>query len=120
MALDRTNPEVSDLYQPLHPSILRMIKTVIDAGKELSIPVSICGGMAADPVTAVLLVGLGANMLSMPFFNIPAIKRLIRMSFMEDMKKVALEALSTTTFLEADSLTRTYLQEKFPDILSTP
>ncbi|MDR2352827.1 MAG: phosphoenolpyruvate--protein phosphotransferase [Deltaproteobacteria bacterium] len=118
LALDRTNPEVSDLYQPLNPSILRMIKLVIDAGKELNIPVSICGGMAAYPVSAALLVGLGADMLSMPYFNIPAIKRLVRMSFMEDMQKVASEALTTTSYLEADSLVRSFLEARVPELLS--
>ncbi|MDR2459973.1 MAG: phosphoenolpyruvate--protein phosphotransferase [Deltaproteobacteria bacterium] len=118
LALDRTNPEVTDLYQPFHPSILRMIKIVIDAGKALNIPVSICGGMAADPVSAALLVGMGADMLSMPFFDIPRIKRLVRMSFIKDMKKVAAEALATSSFREADNIISGYLKRKFPDLYS--
>jgi phosphotransferase system enzyme I (PtsI) len=118
LALDRTNPEVTDLYQPLHPAILRMIKVVIDAGRDLGLPVSICGGMAADPVGAALLVGLGANMLSMPFYNIPVIKRLVRMSFLEDMKRLADEVLKTNSSHDAEKLTRAWIQERFPDLLN--
>jgi phosphotransferase system enzyme I (PtsI) len=118
MALDRTNPEVTDLYQPLHPAILRMIKIVIEAGKDLNKPVSICGGMAANPVSAALLVGMGADMLSMPFFDIPRIKRLVRMSFIKDMKKIASEALATTTNSEADGIIRSYLTKKFPELFA--
>jgi phosphotransferase system enzyme I (PtsI) len=116
MALDRTNPEVTDLYQPLHPSILRMIKIVVEAGKNLNKPVSICGGMAANPVSAALLVGMGADMLSMPFFDIPRIKRLVRMSFIKDMKKLASEAMKTTTNAEADRIVTSYLVKKFPEL----
>ncbi|MDR1167138.1 MAG: phosphoenolpyruvate--protein phosphotransferase [Deltaproteobacteria bacterium] len=115
MALDRTNPEVKDLYQPLNPSILRMIKMVIDAGKEARIPVSICGGMAADPVAASLLIGLGADMLSMPYYNIPVIKRLVRMSFFEDIQKVTREALQTTSSRDAEALVREFLRDKLAD-----
>ncbi|MDR2340575.1 MAG: phosphoenolpyruvate--protein phosphotransferase [Deltaproteobacteria bacterium] len=118
LALDRTNPEVMDLYQPLHPAILRMIKVVIDAGREMGRPVSICGGMAAEPVGAALLVGLGANMLSMPFYNIPVIKRLVRMSFMGDMEALAGEVLGTTSSQEAERLTKLWLQERLPDLLT--
>ncbi|MDR2350098.1 MAG: phosphoenolpyruvate--protein phosphotransferase [Deltaproteobacteria bacterium] len=119
MALDRTNPEVTDLYLPLHPSILRMIKIVIDAGAKMNKPVSVCGGMAANAVYAALLVGMGATTLSVPFYDIPKIKRLVRMSFMKDMKAVAAEALKTHTHEDADTIIRSWLRKKFPDILNT-
>jgi phosphotransferase system enzyme I (PtsI) len=118
LALDRTNPEVTDLYQPLHPAILRMIKTVIDVGREMSLPVSICGGMAADPVSAALLVGLGANMLSMPFYNIPVIKRLVRMSFIDEMEALSKEVLATNSSTDAEKLTKSWFQDRFPELLS--
>jgi phosphotransferase system enzyme I (PtsI) len=118
LALDRTNPEVTDLYQPLHPSILRMIKTVLDVGRKTGTPVSVCGGMAADPLSSALLVGMGARMLSLPYFDIPRIKRLIRMSFLSDLKRLALEALSASTSAEADRTVRSWLLKKHPDLLA--
>jgi phosphotransferase system enzyme I (PtsI) len=118
IALDRTNPEVADLYQPLHPAILRMIKTVLDAGRKTGTPVSVCGGMAADPLSSALLVGMGARMLSMPYFDIPRIKRLIRMSFLSDLKKIAAEALAASTSAEADMAVRTWLTRKHPEVMA--
>jgi phosphotransferase system enzyme I (PtsI) len=118
IALDRTNPEVADLYQPLHPAILRMIKAILDAGARTERPVSVCGGMAADPVSSALLVGMGARMLSMPYFDIPRIKRLIRMSFLEDLRKLASEAIRASTGAEADRIVRSWLMKKHPDLLA--
>ncbi|MDR2198379.1 MAG: phosphoenolpyruvate--protein phosphotransferase [Deltaproteobacteria bacterium] len=118
LALDRTNPEVTELYQPLHPAILRMIKTVIDVGRSMNIPVSICGGMASDPVSAALLVGMGANMLSMPFYNIPVIKRMVRMSFLSEMRELADHVLETNSSRDADLITRSWITERFPDLLT--
>ncbi|MDR1035728.1 MAG: phosphoenolpyruvate--protein phosphotransferase [Deltaproteobacteria bacterium] len=117
IALDRTNPEVADLYQPLHPAILRMIRRVLDVGGKTGTPVSVCGGMAADPLSAALLVGMGARMLSMPYFDIPRIKRLIRMSFLADLRKLAAEALAATTSGEADAVVRTWLARKHPELI---
>ncbi|MDR1577464.1 MAG: phosphoenolpyruvate--protein phosphotransferase [Deltaproteobacteria bacterium] len=101
LALDRGNPEVLDLYQPFHPSILRMIKKVIDVGQSLGVSVSVCGDMAATPLSAPLLVGFGADTLSMPFGVIPFIKRLLRMSFFEEMREIANETLKAKTADEA-------------------
>ncbi|MDR1313730.1 MAG: phosphoenolpyruvate--protein phosphotransferase [Deltaproteobacteria bacterium] len=118
IALDRTNPEVADLYQPLHPAILRMVKAVLDVGRKTGIPVSVCGGMAADPVSSALLVGMGARMLSMPYFDIPRIKRLIRMSFLDDLKKLAAEALVASSSSEAERLVRSWLIRKHPELVA--
>ncbi|MDR2613096.1 MAG: phosphoenolpyruvate--protein phosphotransferase [Deltaproteobacteria bacterium] len=118
IALDRTNPDVADLYQPLHPSILRMIKTVLDTGRRTGTPVSICGGMAADPVSASLLIGMGARALSLPYFNIPRIKRLVRVSFLSDLRKLAADALRAATAAEAGSAVRSWLKSKHSDLLA--
>ncbi len=85
LAVDRGNPEVQEMYQPLHPAILRMIKVILNIGREEGLPVSICGDMAAGYVTAPILVGLGADILSMPSSAIPRIKRIIRMSASEEL-----------------------------------
>jgi phosphotransferase system enzyme I (PtsI) len=74
LAVDRSNPDVSALYRPLHPAILRMIKFVVDAGRNFERPVAVCGEMAADPLGAAVLVGLGITDLSVTPVAIPGIK----------------------------------------------
>jgi phosphotransferase system enzyme I (PtsI) len=78
LAIDRNNKEVSYLYQPMHPSILRMLKFVCDAGKKTGTTVCICGEMAADPLHVPVLLGLGINEFSLLPQSIPPIKSLLR------------------------------------------
>ena len=59
LAVDRNNEHVTHLYQPLHPAMLRMLRFVVEQADEHGIPVSVCGEMAADPLAAAVLVGLG-------------------------------------------------------------
>ena len=78
LAIDRSNENVSYLYEPLHPALLRLIKGVIDAGKRAGIPVSMCGEMASDPIYAIVLLGLGLEIYSMNPSSIPVVKNVIR------------------------------------------
>jgi len=78
MAVDRNNEHVTQLYQPLHPAILRMLRFVIEQAELHGIPVSVCGEMAADPLAAAVLVGLGVRRLSLSPRRIPEIKTRIR------------------------------------------
>ena len=74
LAVDRANPDVASLYRPLHPAILRMIKLVVDSGTAAGRPVAVCGELAADPVGAAALVGLGIRDLSVTPVAIPSVK----------------------------------------------
>jgi len=65
LAIDRVDDEVNYLYDPLHPSILRLIQMVIEAGHKAGIPVSMCGEMAGDPRYIPLLLGMGLREFSM-------------------------------------------------------
>jgi len=78
MAVDRVNEYVSYLYEPLHPSLLRLIGTVAAAAKAANIPVTICGEMAGEPMIAPVLVGLGIRELSMSAVSVPEVKAMIR------------------------------------------
>ncbi len=77
LAVDRANPDVADLYRPLHPAILRMIRMVVEAGRANGRPVAVCGELAADPIGAVVLVGLGVTDLSVTPVAIPAVKEIL-------------------------------------------
>ena len=80
LAIDRIDDEVNYLYDPLHPSVLRLIHNVICAGREAEIPVSMCGEMAGDPVYTRLLLGLGLLEFSMEPSRLLEIKALVRRS----------------------------------------
>jgi phosphoenolpyruvate-protein phosphotransferase (PTS system enzyme I) len=78
LAVDRNNQHVADLYQPLHPAMLRMLGFVVGSARSAGIETSICGEMAGDMRIAPLLVGLGLRRLSMSPRTIPAVKTCLR------------------------------------------
>ena len=78
LAVDRSDETVADLYNPLHPAVLRLIQFAVEAAARRDIPISICGEIAGDPRYAALLLGLGLRQLSMSPRNIPRVKQRIR------------------------------------------
>lgn len=102
LATDRTNENVSYLFKPLHPAILRMIRKTVEAAKNANIDVTVCGEMAGDPLNIMVLVGLGLDALSMNPISIPRVKRIIRtIRYSEAMKLVKkLFTLSTSEEIE--------------------
>lgn len=78
MAVDRVNEYVSYLYEPLHPSLIRLIAGVVNAAREYNIPCTVCGEMAGEPMIAPVLVGLGVRELSMSAVSIPEVKATVR------------------------------------------
>ncbi|EDM79359.1 phosphoenolpyruvate-protein phosphotransferase PtsI [Plesiocystis pacifica SIR-1] len=117
LAIDRDNDDVNYLYEPLHPAILRLIKTVCDAGRAHDIPVSLCGEMASDPRYTWVLVGLGLRELSMQAAAIPVIKNIIRSSSIDEMEALAAQVLECRTATEARRLVVRKMNERFPEHL---
>ncbi len=97
LAVDRLNEKITNLYQPCHPSVLKMIKITIDNAKKNGISVGICGEMASIPEIACLLVGMGIDELSMAPFLIPTIKEVIINSKYEKLKKISEEVFKFDT-----------------------
>jgi hypothetical protein len=93
LAVDRDNDLVSDLYQPLHPSILWLIRNVVDAGKANGKSVSICGEMAGNPIYFPLLFGLGLREFSVAPIAILEIKEMARRIIEEEACEIARKAL---------------------------
>ncbi len=120
LAVDRGNERVAYLYDPYHPAVLRLIKSVVDAGHRHDIPVTVCGEMAADPHSCVLLMGLGVDGFSAGPRMVPEIKQAIRTVTMEEARAVAEEALALPTrgaireYLHG-ALTRMQAPRKAPD-----
>lgn len=97
LAVDRTNEQVTDLYQPLHPAILGMIRMVVEAGRRQRVPVSLCGEMAASPECVPLLLGLGLRELSMSPRNIPPTKEVVRTVDVGDAEDLARRCVASAT-----------------------
>ena len=93
MAVDRLNDRVAHLYEPAHPAVLRTLKAIIDGGRAANTPVSICGEIAGDPVFAALLLGMGANSLSMTPNILPEVKYFIRHTKSADAQALVEEVL---------------------------
>lgn len=93
VAADRMNEKVADLYQPLHPAVLRLIQHTIDASHRAGKWTGMCGEMAGDPHTTAILLGLGLDEFSMSAVSIPCIKHTIRGLTMSQAGQAAREAL---------------------------
>lgn len=78
LAVDRGNPELQPYRDPLHPSVLTLVRMAVEAGDRAGIDVSVCGEMAGDPASALALVALGVRSLSMASSSLPAVRRCIR------------------------------------------
>ncbi|MCH7665637.1 MAG: phosphoenolpyruvate--protein phosphotransferase [Acidobacteria bacterium] len=113
MAVDRNNEHVSYLYQPYHPAILRMIRSVAAVGEEAGIPVSLCGEMAADPDCAPLLVALGLRILSLTPSTIPEVKEAIRSISLKELKEPVQRALAQSTAEEVVQCLRDALPSRY-------
>jgi len=77
LAIDRSNEAVVQLYDPLHPAVLKLIAGTIQTGVRFGLPVSVCGEMAGDPAYTLLLLGMGLRNFSMHPANILEIKQQI-------------------------------------------
>jgi phosphotransferase system enzyme I (PtsI) len=94
LAADRLNPDVTEYYQPYHPSILRLIHHAAEKFEKTGKPLGVCGEMAGDCYAASLLIGLGVTRLSMSGSSIAQIKRLISRLSVIKLKETAQRALS--------------------------
>ncbi|MCC7034943.1 MAG: phosphoenolpyruvate--protein phosphotransferase [Acidobacteria bacterium] len=102
LAVDRTDDRLSDLYEPLHPAVLRLIRMVGRAARRHGVPVSLCGEMASDPAMVGLLVGLGLTAFSMTPGAIPLVRRVIEDLRVSEVQRLARHALALATAAEVE------------------
>lgn len=104
LAVDRCNNSLVSLYTPTHPSVLRLIKIVVNEANHQGIRVSVCGEIAADPRFAILLLGLGVHELSVASRYIPLVKNAVRSTSIVAASKLAERALQLSSALEIEEL----------------
>jgi phosphotransferase system enzyme I (PtsI) len=118
LAVDRGNDKVADWFRSLHPAVLESISLTLKAAHNAGIPTIICGEMASTPAYAVVLVGLGANDLSMTPSSIPRVSRILNGIDSRDARKIASLCLECQTADEVEELVRTRFLSQWPQLFS--
>ena len=88
LAIDRTDEQVANLYDPLHPSIMMLLSHIISSAEKANVPVSMCGEMAGDPLFTRLLLGMGLRQFSMYPAQVPAVKQRIKQSDISEIEPI--------------------------------
>ena len=94
LAVDRTNARVARHFDSLHPAVLRAIDGAVRAARDAQRPIGVCGEMAGDPASAVLLLGMGVDSLSMASSSIAAVKRALRTFSRPSAESLVTQALA--------------------------
>lgn len=112
LAVDRGNELISHLYNPMSPSVLSLIKQVIDASHAEGKWTGMCGELAGDERATLLLLGMGLDEFSMSAISIPRIKKIIRNTNFEDVKALAAQALAQPTAQDLMNCVNKFIEEK--------
>lgn len=118
LAMDRDNERLSNLYEPLDPAVIRSIDRTVSAAHAAGRWVGVCGEMAGDPHTAVLLVGLGVDELSVSTYDLPRVKAAIRSVRYDSVRKIADEALAAASAAPVRALVRHRIDAMLPSYLA--
>jgi len=106
MAVDRGNARLADRFTPHHPSIIRQLRQVVEVGRAAGISVSVCGEMASEALSAVLLIGLGYERLSVSPPALPLVKWVLRTVPDDVARQAATAALGAASAEEVSAALR--------------
>jgi len=95
--VDRGNSRLASLYNPFHPSVVRLLNAVAEAGREARIEVGVCGELAANPLGAFLLIGMGVDSLSVGSSSLAEIKKVIRSIAQEKARAAVVRCLEASS-----------------------
>ncbi|MBM4153481.1 MAG: phosphoenolpyruvate--protein phosphotransferase [Lentisphaerae bacterium] len=118
LAVDRVNEQVTYLYEPTHPAILRLIRQTIEAARSAGIWTGVCGEMGGNPLLAPLLVGLGVDELSVSPNMAPLVKDVIRAVTFSECERLAAEALQCEAGGDVLALCRKLTEARAPEIVT--
>ena len=117
LAVDRINEHVSYLYEPLHPAILRIVRSVVQSARNAGIPLAICGEMASEPAYVLVLLGLGLEEFSMNPIAIPKVKKVLRMAKAIETRSMTERLFQFSTASEIKRYVRKWMAERFSEDL---
>jgi phosphotransferase system enzyme I (PtsI) len=118
LAVDRVDLRVAHLYDPTHPSVMKLIRHTIEVAHDAGLWVGVCGEMGANPLLALLLLGMGVDEISMTPADVPAVKDVIRSVSYGQAATLAAEAHAAASGEEILALCRTLVEETAPEVLA--
>ena len=118
LAMDRDNERLAHLYEPMDPAVLRSIQHTVRCAHAAGRWVGVCGEMAGDPHTAVLLVGLGVDELSVSCYDLPRVKAAIRSVRWDAVAAVAEAAVACPSAAPVRALVRERIDALMPSYLA--
>ncbi len=119
LAVDRSNEYVSYLYKPFHPAVIRLIRSVIHAARQAGKDVVVCGEMAADTPSAIVLLGFGLRTFSMNPIFIPRIKKALRSIECRTAAKIAEETLKLRSAQDIEEYVTEEILLRHPQVFLT-
>ncbi|MBW3540850.1 MAG: phosphoenolpyruvate--protein phosphotransferase [Planctomycetes bacterium] len=117
LAVDRSDPAVASLYSSGDPAILRLLRSVVEAGRRHDVAVTVCGQMSSEPIYLPLLVGLGLRQLSVTPHALPELKEVLRNITIEHAEQIAAHALTLELARDVESFLRGELRRMCPDLV---
>ena len=111
LAVDRAETEVAELYDPLHPAVLRLVQFATEAALRMRMPVSVCGEMAANPRLTPLLLGLGLRSFSMAASAVPQVKQVVRSVEIDTCARLARRVMEQSDWGKIEDLLSSFPRE---------
>ena len=118
LAVDRINENVSDLYQPANPAVIKLLDQTVRSGHDEGIWVGVCGEMASDLLLTPLLLGLGFDEFSVGSPQVPAVKYALRKLNYRECKEMAKEAIKCGDEEAVLNLCREIANTAYPEIIN--
>jgi phosphotransferase system enzyme I (PtsI) len=119
IAVDRGNDKIAYLYQPFHPGVLRLIQMIVEKGHASGIPVAMCGEMAGDPLSTVLLLGMGLDEFSMSPQSLLEIKNIIRSITLAEAQELVKTVMRMDSYININTYVREWMHDRFGDVVTT-
>lgn len=117
LAVDRVNEKIAYLYEPTHPAVLRLIKSILEAGHAVGLWVGMCGEMAGEPAMALLLLGMGLDEFSASPIQVPLIKKMIRSVEYRAAQAIAQQALALRGGKEVEDFLLSHVRHLAPELV---
>ncbi|KAF7774199.1 phosphotransferase system, enzyme I, PtsP [Pseudoalteromonas citrea] len=109
LAVDRNNTQVAELFDPYHPSVLRVLNQIANSCQDIELPFSLCGELGGEPEGAILLVAMGYRRLSMNILSLNKVKWVLRRLRVEDMELLLNDCLVQSSVKQVHRLLRSFM-----------